>query len=175
MKKVIIASHNPVKISAAEIAFSKAFPDEVFEFVGVDVDSGVPDQPVNDETKKGAHNRIKHAQELEEDADFWVAMEGGIQEVGKDYYACAHLVIRGKQGIEGESSAALFRLPPKVSELIRDGMELGSASDKVFNESNLKQKAGTVGILTNNIITRTDYYVHPMLMALIPFMNKEIY
>ena len=60
-------------------------------------------------------------------------------------------------------------------ELINQGKELGEADDIVFGQSNSKQKNGAVGILTNNIIDRTQFYVEAMVLALIPFLNEDIY
>lgn len=37
------------------------------------------------------------------------------------------------------------------------------------------QGTGTVGKLTGNIVTRADYYEHAIVMALIPFLNLELY
>jgi len=55
MKKVIVASKNPVKINAVKIGFEKMFPEECFVFEGVSVPSGVKDQPVgNHEILTGA-------------------------------------------------------------------------------------------------------------------------
>ena len=54
MKKVIIASKNPVKINATKKAFEEVF-NEHFEFEGVSADSSVSDQPMsNKETLQGA-------------------------------------------------------------------------------------------------------------------------
>ncbi len=44
---VIISSLNPAKISAVEAAFNQTFPDTVFNFIGVSVNSGVPVQPMS--------------------------------------------------------------------------------------------------------------------------------
>lgn len=33
----------------------------------------------------------------------------------------------------------------------------------------------TIGILTRDIIDRTEYYKHALIMALIPFMNESMY
>lgn len=33
----------------------------------------------------------------------------------------------------------------------------------------------TVGILTNEIITRSVYYEHALILALIPFIHPELY
>ncbi len=43
MKKVIVASENPVKLKVAEQTFKSVYPDEEFEFIGIKSDSGVPD------------------------------------------------------------------------------------------------------------------------------------
>ena len=75
MKKVLIASRNPVKINATKKAFEEVFTDR-FEFEGVSADSLVSDQPMsNDETLKGATNRLQNIQHLE--ADYLVSIEGG--------------------------------------------------------------------------------------------------
>jgi inosine/xanthosine triphosphatase len=66
-------------------------------------------------------------------------------------------------------------LPPAIAKLIKEGKELAHASDIVFNESKSGQKQGTIGILTNNIINRTRYYIDPVIMALIPFKNPDLY
>lgn len=52
--KVYVASLNPVKMNAAKVAVSRLLPTAQIELVGVDVASGVPDQPVgDDETLQG--------------------------------------------------------------------------------------------------------------------------
>ena len=48
MKKVIIGSKNPVKINATKLAFEQMFPEQIFEFNGVNVSSNVDDQPSTD-------------------------------------------------------------------------------------------------------------------------------
>ena len=55
---------------------------------------------------------------------------------------------------------------------IRDS---GDADDIVFKRSNSKQQNGAVGILTDNVINRTDYYSHAIILALIPFTNTKLY
>ena len=41
MKKIIVASNNPVKIRATLEGFQTMFPSEVFEIMGISVPSGV--------------------------------------------------------------------------------------------------------------------------------------
>ena len=63
MKKIVVASKNPVKINATLDGFLRMFPDEQFEIVGVSAASEVSDQPMNDdETYRGAFNRANNAE-----------------------------------------------------------------------------------------------------------------
>ena len=172
MKKVIIASKNPVKINATKKAFEEVFNDH-FEFEGVSADSLVSDQPMsNEETLKGATNRIENIQNLK--ADFFVSIEGGVDLLDDNYEAFAWIVISDKNKV-GKAKTATFPLPMKISNLIKKGYELGDADDMVFKRSNSKQKNGAVGILSDNLITRTDYYTHAIILALIPFTNSKLY
>jgi len=75
----------------------------------------------------------------------------------------------------GFARTASFVLPHVVSKLILEGVELGEADDRVFGRTNSKQEDGSVGLLTRGIIDRTEYYVHALTLALVPFMNREVY
>ena len=172
MKKVLIASRNPVKINATKKAFEEVFNDR-FEFEGVSAESLVSDQPMsNDETLKGANNRLQNIQHLE--ADYLVSIEGGVDLLDNNYEAFAWIIISDKNKI-GKAKTATFPLPSKISHLIKEGYELGDADDMVFKRSNSKQKNGAIGILTDNLIDRTEYYYHAIILALIPFINPNYY
>ena len=54
-------------------------------------------------------------------------------------------------------------------------MELGDADDIVFSREGSKRGNGAVGLLTNDIVTRTDYYVQPFILSLIPLMQPALY
>ncbi len=175
IKKVIIASKNPVKIQAVETGFQQMFPEENFCFEGVSVASEVSDQPMsNQETLKGAINRAHNAQSANIEAHFWVGIEGGIDTLDQEMEAFAWIVVQSKHQI-GKARTGAFFLPKKVQALIRQGKELGEADDLVFGDHNSKQKGGAVGLLTGNVIDRKGLYVPAVIMALIPFKNVEFY
>ncbi|MFC2124830.1 inosine/xanthosine triphosphatase [Bacteroidota bacterium] len=175
MKKVFIGSENPVKIVCTRQAFAKAFPEIKFEYVGLNVSSDVNHQPMTDkETREGSINRAKNARDKFPAGDFWVGIEGGIQKIDNDLHAFAWMVILNKTRT-GIARTATFLLPPEIAELINQGMELGDADDKVFNRKNSKQEDGAVGILTDGLINRTQYYEHAMTLALIPFMKEDLF
>ncbi|MDP4039759.1 MAG: inosine/xanthosine triphosphatase [Candidatus Pacearchaeota archaeon] len=175
MKKVIIASKNPVKIQAVKNGFEKMFPNQEFDFVGISVPSNVADQPFsNDETLLGAQNRADNSSNEVKDADFYVGIEGGIEHVETEMEAFAWVVIKSA-GKYGKARTGTFFLPKQVVELIKEGKELGEADDIVFKHNNSKQENGAVGILTGDVIDRTKYYTEAVILSLIPFKNVDLY
>lgn len=175
MQKVIIASQNPIKIEAVKLGFDKMFPDEAFSFAWVSVPSGVSDQPLsNHEVFNGAMNRTNNAQTTVPDADYWVGIEAWIEKVWDEMEELARIIVKSATHLWRARTATFF-LPPAVVELINQWMELWEADDIVFNRQNSKQQNGAVGILTGDVITRTTYYVEAVVLALIPFKNRELY
>ncbi|MDP3726636.1 MAG: inosine/xanthosine triphosphatase [bacterium] len=175
-QKIIVASKNPVKINAALSGFQKMFPDHTFDIEGVSVASGVSNQPQSDaETLQGAHQRVEHARIQYPNADFWVGIEGGIEHKNKEMEAFAWIVVHAKEGGASKGRTGTFFLPPRVAELILEGKELGEADDIVFGTTNSKQANGAIGLLTNNVIHRERYYTEALVLALIPFKNRELY
>lgn len=172
---VIIASENPVKINAVIQGFNKMISGHELTFSGCKTRSDVSDQPMtNEETRQGAFNRAKNAKALIADAEFWVGIEGGIEPTSDGMQAFAWIVILSNE-TSGMARTSTFYLPHKIATLIEQGMELGEADDRVFNKSNSKQQNGAVGILTKNNITRTSYYTEAVILALIPFIQSELY
>ncbi|MEO1051588.1 MAG: inosine/xanthosine triphosphatase [Bacteroidota bacterium] len=175
MKKVIVASKNPVKITCTKTGFSKALENQAFEFEGVSVPSDVSDQPMSDEeTLQGAINRAKNARTAMSEAHFWVGIEGGVDFLNDELQAFAWVVIISEDRM-GKSRTSTFFLPEEISHLVKDGIELGVADDMVFKRENSKQKNGAVGILTKDLIDRATYYEQAVILALVPFMNEDLY
>ncbi|MAS35205.1 MAG: inositol monophosphatase [Anaerolineaceae bacterium] len=174
MKAIVVASTNPVKIQSAQMGFARMFPDDTFIARGVAVESGVSAQPMTDaETYQGALNRANNAAVAVPDADYWVGIEGGLEEKYGDLHGVAWIVVTDGQRT-GKSRTASFVLPAEVTRLIHAGHELGHADDIVFKRSNSKQDNGSVGILTSDVLTRTTYYEHAVILALIPFLNGDL-
>ena len=176
MKKVVVGSENPVKLNTAKEAFAIAFPNESFEFHTYAAPSGIPDQPFEQtETRLGATNRAQACRVAHPEADYFVGIEGGLEEISNELWVTAWMCVLDAQGNAGYGRTSAFVLPPKVSAHIHEGKELGAATDIVFNEVNSKHKGGAVSFLTNNAITRTDFYRDAIVFALIPFLKPELY
>lgn len=175
MKTIVLASNNPVKVRATLNGFRRMFPSEEFKVETVSVSSGVNSQPLsNEETLQGALNRVRNAAKLIQDADYWVGIEGGVEENNREMTAFAWIVVSSKN-LVGKGRTGTFFLPDEVANLIRQGKELGEADDIVFDRSNSKQDNGAVGILTENVIDRMQLYEHAVILALVSFKNVELY
>jgi len=176
LKKVIVASTNPVKIEAAQIGFAKMFSNENFDVQGISAPSEVSDQPMSsNETLMGARNRGENVSKLATEADYWIGIEGEIEDVSGELEVFAWVVVKGRDGKIGKGKTGSFFLPQNITELVRQGVELGEADDIVFGRTNSKQANGAIGILTDDVLTRTTYYEPAVIMALIPFKNETLY
>ncbi|WP_276496335.1 inosine/xanthosine triphosphatase [Pontibacter litorisediminis] len=173
--KVVIASKNPVKINAALDGLQRMFPEAEFVPEPASVPSGVADQPMTEqETLQGALNRVANAKALQPDADFWVGLEGGVEVIGGDLATFAWVVVQDREQT-GKARSGTFFLPQKVRKLVEQGVELGEANDRIFSHSNSKQKGGAIGILTHNVVDRRELYEQAVVLALVPFRNRDLY
>jgi inosine/xanthosine triphosphatase len=172
---LVVASTNPVKGRAALKGFERMFPERRFRLESVSVDSGVSHQPKTDgETLEGARQRAEAAARVRPEADFWVGIEGGIEDGSDGMYAFAWVVVRSRER-RGQGRSGAFALPEEVARLVRAGMELGEADDRVFGRDNSKQEEGAVGLLTGGVLDRTALYEHAVVLALVGFKNPELY
>lgn len=175
--KVVVASKNPVKLTATKIAFEKMFLGEDIVVEGVKVPSGVSDQPMSDhETHTGAYNRALNAQKEIESADYWVGLEGGVDKHDEfGFCLLGWVVVINKDGLVGRGRSGHFYLPEKFNDLLEQGYEIGDIDDMIFGGENTKQKMGCIGILSKGVIDRTEGFVANVVLALIPFVNSDLY
>ena len=175
MKTVVVASQNPVKAKATLAGFERMFPGTEFRLEAVATTSGVGHQPRSgEETLRGATTRARSARATWPDADFWVGIEGGVEEGGDGMQAFAWVVVLSDGGV-GRGRTGTFLLPEPVADLVRQGKELGEADDLFFGRQNSKQREGAIGILTGNVVDRKQLYEHAVVLALVPFKNQAIY
>jgi inosine/xanthosine triphosphatase len=170
--QVIITSRNPVKIAATRAAFEQVFPGTEFSFDSVDVPSGVSEQPASDdESRRGATNRVRNAQAAYPHAGFWVGLEGGLEWVDGEPLASAWMVVADADGRLGQARTPTLPLPPEVKALLLQGLELGEANDRVFATQHSKQAGGAFGLLTGGRVTRQSVYTQTLELALLPLCH----
>lgn len=174
MIKIVVASKNPVKINAAKIGFESMLKEEV-EAIGVSIPSGVSDQPMSDEeTRKGSEQRATGAKKNHPDANYWIGIEGGVEKLNGVIHTFGWITILSNDQ-QGQARSATIPLPNAVESGLQNGEELGDINDRLFHKDNSKQKGGTSGILTHGVMDRLELYRHALVLALIPFVNRELY
>jgi inosine/xanthosine triphosphatase len=174
---VLVGSQNPIKIESVKDAFEKYYPNVTVQ--GVEVSSGVPDQPVNEDTFNGAKNRadalylINKANML--GAQYFVGIEGGIINIFGKWFSLGCICILDDKGKIGFGTSPHFSLPQNIIDKLLQGIELGTVIDEITDQHNSKQKSGAIGHLTKEVITRKDLYTQGIITALIPFINPELF
>ena len=175
MKKVVVASTNPAKMKVAMQAFAAVFPEEELTFIALKSDSGVQEQPMGEETRRGARNRLAFIREGHPDADYYISQEGGLHREGGRLFSRAWITVCDASGFVAESSTAQFYLPKKIAEYVESGMELGAADDLFFGTANSSHDSGGIGLLTDGLIDRAAYYLPSAIIALSEIKHKEWY
>ncbi|WP_373065303.1 inosine/xanthosine triphosphatase [Gemmatimonas sp.] len=172
--RVAVGSRNPVKLAAVRAVLERVQP--ALQLEGVEVASGVPDQPMGDEeTQRGARNRAIAALQLT-GAELAVGLEGGVVALADGRMrSCAWAVVVDRDGLEGMGGSLSMPLPDMVSARIRAGEELGHAMDAVANAVGTKHGRGAVGILTAGLIDRQRAYEPMVAYALAPWLAPAFF
>jgi inosine/xanthosine triphosphatase len=171
---IAVGSTNPVKVAAARAVLAPLAPHA--RISGVAVSSTVADQPFGDEeTIRGARARAIAARDAAH-AQLGVGIEGGVvEQADGSMHTCAWAVIVDAHGRAGVGGSLSMPLPVRVAEMVRDGVELGHAMDRLIGENNTKHGKGAVGILTNGLVDRQRAYEVLVSYAAAPFITPELY
>src|SRR5438045_848551 len=168
-----VGSKNPVKLAAARAVIGRVAPGARVE--PVSVASTVRDQPFGDEeTIRGALARARGAREAVV-GEFGIGIEGGVVDADGSMRTCAWAAVVDVAGREGVGGSLAMPLPEAVAQLIRDGVELGEAMDRLTGEHNTKQRQGAVGILTAGLVDRQAAYEVILSYALARFLTPELW
>lgn len=174
--KVLMGTKNPGKIEGAKQAFERYFDN--IEILGIPVNSDVSDQPFNEEILQGAKNRVKNLKEYANQnnivVDYYVATEGGIFDSLGELIDINVAVIEDINSLQSVGISQGFQIPNKYIDEIKD-TELGAVMDKIFNKTELNKGNGGISILTKDEITRIDLTRNACIMALIKYINGEIW
>jgi inosine/xanthosine triphosphatase len=174
---VLVGSRNPVKTGAVAEVFASYYGD--VEVRGVEVESGVPAQPVGDDTWTGALNRALALQERSRaeglGAAYCVGLEGGIAQLAGRWYTFGVICIADARSRCGFGVSPMFELPPAIVGRLLAGEELGHVIDDLSGAENTKQKGGAIAFFTAGRVDRRQLYAQGAVMALVPFLNESLY
>ncbi|KYT54218.1 inositol monophosphatase [Escherichia coli] len=182
MHQVVCATTNPAKIQAILQAFHEIFGEGSCHIASVAVESGVPEQPFgSEETRAGARNRVANARRLLPEADFWVAIEAGIDgdstfswvviEAGIDGDSTFSWVVIENTSQRGEARSATLPLPAVILQKVREGEALGPVMSRYTGIDEIGRKEGAIGVFTAGKLTRASVYHQAVILALSPFHN----
>ncbi|MET0330380.1 MAG: inosine/xanthosine triphosphatase [Dyella sp.] len=174
LMRILVGSRNPVKIDAVRHALTPLFPHHRLECIGIDAPSGVPEQPMTArQTRQGAINRVQYCRQQGQ-ADFYVALEGGVDVFDDGPASFAYAVIADAQR-QSLGCSAHLPLPPAAYQALQQGQELGPVMDRLFATHNSKQKGGAMGLLTNGNVTRETVYAQTLSLAMARFLHPDLY
>lgn len=117
----------------------------------------------------------RYAKENNMSADFYVASEGGIQNLLCDEWIDFNaVVIEDKNGTVSYGMSQGFPIPDKYIEEIKEN-ELGGVMDRLFEGHNLGKGKGGIGLLTHGELSRIDLTRNAFIMALTKYINGDIW
>ncbi|OYX43751.1 hypothetical protein B7Y94_00855 [Candidatus Saccharibacteria bacterium 32-49-12] len=174
--KVAVGSQNRAKLSAIEQVFGKVF--EGVEINGYDVESGVSAQPMTDEESiEGAKNRATAAIDQDENADYGVGLEGNVAVVADRMFLHGWVAVVDRSGTVGLGHSGGLELPDSIRQQLESGKELGPVLQEMLGDEDneIRHSAGTNGVLSGELYTRVDEFVHAASCALAKFIKPELY
>ena len=183
--RIMVGTANPGKVAAVRAAFAQLFGEDKIIVDSENAASLVPDQPRTSlETLNGAKNRADSLHKKYGDKyHLYVGPEGGIRYTMTPGLQIVNwMAIRGNDGHTALSFDASFPLPPKISEFVSTGMEMGPACDRFLcmqgkESCNIKQLGGIDKLLSDGFLTRDDINRNMVFLCMTGFqdlMSKSI-
>ena len=165
---IAVGSANRVKVEAVRDVMESIYGS--VRIYAEDVRSGVPEQPFGDETHQGAVNRAKAAIG---DRDLSVGIEAGVFEMYGELIDIQHCAILDKEGRITIGMGSGFAYPPAISKLVREGMTVGQAVDRIYEGESIGHSEGAIGYLSGGRLDRKDLTKQSVLAAMIPRLEDD--
>lgn len=113
--------------SQSKLEIVKSVLQTNYEIVPVNVESGVVDQPLNEDTAiKGAVNRAKNAVGFSQEYEFSIGLEGGLEKINDLYYLVCVVALVDQRGNVYIGISDKLPLPKEVSKRIGKGEQFGA-------------------------------------------------
>lgn len=184
---IAVGSENKPKLEAVRKAARKYFPKGTYlDVVGVAAESGVSNHPISpSEARRGALNRAVAAYEGFTDADYWVGIEGGLEEitvivpetferqVEKRWIESGYCLVMDRKARFAYGQSGSVRVPDHLINSIMCGKDLSSAIEEHFGISRIGDSGGYTDWLTGGALNRADSYVPGLIAAFSELMNNE--
>lgn len=172
--RVSVGSSNPTKLTAVQIEFARILNCPI-RVVSEEVDPGVPEQPWDEQIILGAENRCKQAVERHPTFEYHVGIESGVLSgITAKSLVCVEIAVIHGNGMSSMGMSSGFLVPTEVSEQIKMGIPMSQAADSAFGTSNLGQKEGLIGLITDNRLRRNEYIGQAVMLALCALLKRGV-
>ncbi|TGA99225.1 DUF84 family protein [Sporolactobacillus shoreae] len=152
-----VGTENPAKLDAVRRLVSGRDVD----VRGFNVSSGVSAMPMSDhETRQGSINRARAVLEADKTVILGIGLEGGVSMLDGEMFLVNWGAITDRSGRVFTAGGARILLPKVLSDGVLSGRELGDVADEYAHQKNVSKRGGTIGILTEGKVTRSDMFLH---------------
>jgi inosine/xanthosine triphosphatase len=172
--RIALGSANPNKIRGVRLAAEKIFGAGKFSLVGIDVETGVSEQPLGKETLKGAMNRARAvAGKAKGKCDYAVGLESGIFELGGKYFDVQWCAVLHKNKMHMGCSMG-FEIPRKEAQkLLKHKITLSKLYFELTGDADIGKKEGVIGHLSGGLLKRSMMAEQAFLCAMVPLMKMK--
>ena len=160
---VKVATTNSVKIEAIKKAFNFYFED--LAIIHQNTESGVPEQPINEQVYQGAENRLERLKNGDDEYDYLVSCEGGLVNNFGRWFNVQVVAVEDSRGKKSIGLSSAYPIPDKFVHRIIDS-SLANVLDEIFKGE------GGIRKLTHGQITRFELVEEGIRMALTGIMNE---
>lgn len=182
--KIAVGTENAAKLAAARAAVARvATVDDAWRgvlVVGRAVAVSVPAMPLTDEQlMRGARERAENVLKVVPEARLGVGLEGGFHSVNIDGAWVTFLrgwayATDGERGFYG--AAPSISVPDFIARnVIETGRELAEVIDEVAGETDIRSRQGAWGVLSKDLLTRSESFAAALIAAFAPFYNAKFY
>lgn len=188
LERIALGSDRAAKIMAVRASIARIAEIDAgwrgANIVARAVKTEAPAMPLTDwELMSGAKQRALAVREIliaqKLSADLYVGLEGGFHSISIDSEWRTFLrgwafVTDGERGSFGMSPS--IEVPIAIVEDVISGKrELGIVIDEVAGMRDVRSKQGAWGVLSRDLLTRSDSFEAALLAAFAPFYNARLY
>jgi inosine/xanthosine triphosphatase len=187
-KRIALGSDRAAKIMAVRASVARiAKIDPTWaeaQVVARPVTISAPAMPLTDwQLMEGARDRALAVRDSlrskRMDADVYVGLEGGFHSisVGGEWHTFLRGLAYATDGDKGAFGAApSISVPHSIVKSVVEGREeLGLVIDKVAGMRDVRSRQGAWGVLSRDLVTRSDSFELALIAALAPFYNSKLY
>jgi inosine/xanthosine triphosphatase len=187
IERIALGSDRAAKIMAVRASVARVAEIDAAwrsaSIVARSVKTDAPSMPLTDwELMGGARQRALAVRtillEQKLSADLYIGLEGGFHSISlegewRTFLRGWAFVTDGERGSFGMSPS--IEVPDSIVKDVVSGRELGIVIDEVAGMRDVRSKQGAWGVLSRDLLTRSDSFEAALLAAFAPFYNARLY